>query len=229
MKQNYIMPQKKVLATTPLQEVTEPTYGESSKAQSRADVRRTSANEEGLLIAVDAINGLNELMYSFDAKVAKPLSPVEIDSLAAELVAVRRVKDIVEGREASLKAYATEVINLNIASIGNDPSETSGYLVSPENGIKLSKEVTGGKLNIDIDLLEQVLDTDQFKSVVNIVETQTITTKPDGSKLIEATKAYQLNEECLEKELKIGNIGMEQVVKATMPGKIRSAFYVRSL
>jgi hypothetical protein len=223
------MPKKKAPATSTLREVTEPTYGESAKAPTRADIRRQSADENGALVAVEAFTALNELIYNTDLSDVHPLNSAEVDLLAAELVAVRTAKDIVEGREAALKKYATEVIDLKINMQGDDPTATSGYLVSPENGIKLSKEVSGGKLTVDIDLLEKVLDADQFRSVINVVETQVTTTRPDGSKSVDASVSRVLNEEALEKELKLGNIGMEQVVQATTPGKVRSAFYVRSL
>jgi len=229
MKQNYIMPPKKTPATPKLQEVTEPTYGEPTKAPTRADTRRASGTGNNIAEAVETMEKLNEVLYMNELGEVQPLSPVQIDNIAAEFVAVRKAKDIVEGREAAIKNYLTEVINLKISMEGEDPAATSGYLVSPENGVKLSKEVSGGKLTVDIDLLEQVLDADQFRSVVNLVETQITTTRPDGSKVVEVNKAYELNEEALEKELKLGNVGMEQVVKATTPGKVRSAFYVRSL
>jgi len=229
MPQNYIMPKKKEVTTTNLREVTEPTYGESAKAPTRADIRRNSADENGLVVAVEAFSVLNEVMYTSDLSEVRPLAPVEIDMLAAELVAVRTAKDIVEGREAAIKKYATEVIDLKINMQGDDPASTSGYLVSPENGIKLSKEVSGGKLAVDIDLLEKILDDDQFKSVVNVVETITKTQTPDGKVTTIASIVHELNEDALEKQLKLGNIGMEQIVQATTPGKVRSAFYVRSL
>jgi len=142
---------------------------------------------------------------------------------------VRKAKDIVEGRESALKKYTTEVIDLKISMNGEDPLANSGYLVSPENGIKLSKEVSGGKLTVDVDLLEQVLDEDQFHSVTNLIHNYRTITYPDGKTVEETTVTRELNEEALEKELKLGNIGMEQVVKATTPGKVRSAFYVRTL
>ena len=168
-------------------------------------------------------------MYSADLSEVKPLTPVEIDILATELVAVRTAKDIVEGRESALKKYATEVIDLKTSMNGEDPAATSGYLVSPENGIKLSKEVSGGKLTVDIDLLEKVLDEEQFKSVVNHVVVIKTISYPDGKTVEESDSFYELNEEALEKQLKLGAIGMEQVVQSTTPGKARSAFYVRSL
>lgn len=229
MPQNYIMPKKKEVTTTNLREVTEPTYGESAKVPTRADIRRNSADENGLVVAVEAFGVLNEVMYTSDLSEVRPLASVEIDMLAAELVAVRTAKDIVEGREAAIKKYATEVIDLKINMQGEDPTATSGYLVSPENGIKLSKEVSGGKLTVDIDLLQKILDDDQFKSVVNVVETITKTQTPDGKVTTVASVVHELNEDALEKQLKLGNIGMEQIVQATTPGKVRSAFYVRSL
>jgi len=229
MKQNYIMPPKKAPATTVLQEVTEPTFGETTKAPTRADIRRTSSNEQGMILAAEALNELNDLLYSADISEVIALSPDEIDTLATELVVVRKAKDIVEGREAALKAYATDVINLKISMMGEDPVANSGYLVSPENGIKLSKEVSGGKLTVDIDLLENVLEEEQFNSVTNLIHNYRTITYPDGNTVEETTVTRELNEEALEKQLKLGNIGMEQVVKATVPGKMRSAFYVRAL
>ena len=230
MKQNYIMPKAKVPTTTPLKEVTEPTFGESPKAQTRAGVRRNSAEDVNLVNVEETFGVLAEVLGTTNISAPDAsISPVEIDVLAAELIAVRSAKDIVEGRESALKAYATEVINMRIATTGKDFANESGYLVSPENGVKLSKEVSGGKLNVDVDLLKDILDDDQYKSVINVVETNRVTTFPDGKVITEHTTECELNEEALEKELKLGNIGMEQVIKATTPGKVRSAFYVRSL
>jgi len=224
------MPKRKGLSTGNLQEVTEPLYGESPKAATRAEVRRNSATDVNLVNLDEVMGSVLEELGKTDISQPHPeITPFQIDTLATELVAVRNAKDVIEGRESALKAYATEVINMRIASTGKDYATESGYLVSPENGVKLSKEVSGGKLNIDVDLLFDVLDHDQFISVVNIVETITKTQKPDGGVSTVESRVYELNEECLEKQLKLGNIGMEQIVKATTPGKVRSAFYVRSI
>jgi hypothetical protein len=229
MPQNYILPKKKVPTTTNLQEVTEPTFGESPKVPTRADNRRAGATGENLAEAQEALGILAEVLCSNDLSEVKPLTAMEIDNLAGELFAVRQAKDIVEGRESAIKAYATEVINLKIMMNGEDPATTSGYLVSPEVGIKLSKEVSGGKLAVDIDLLENILEEDQFHSITNLISNYRTITYPDGKTLEETTVTRELNEEALEKQLKLGNIGMEQIVQATTPGKVRSAFYVRSL
>jgi len=224
------MPKRKVPTTTPLQEVMEPSYGESPKVATRAETRRNSAIDVNLTNVDEVMGSLFEVLGSTNISAPSPnVTPLEIDTLSAELIAVRNAKDIVEGRESALKAYATEVINMRIAHEGKDYTTESGYLVSPENGIKLSKEVSGGKLNIDIDLLRQKLDADQFASITNEIGINKTIKYPNGKSETSYSLEYELNEEALEKELKLGNIGMEQIVQATTPGKVRSAFYVRSL
>ena len=208
----------------------EPSYGESPKVATRAETRRNSAIDVNLTNVDEVMGSLFEVLGSTNISAPSPnVTPLEIDTLSAELIAVRNAKDIVEGRESALKAYATEVINMRIAHEGKDYTTESGYLVSPENGIKLSKEVSGGKLNIDIDLLRQKLDADQFASITNEIGINKTIKYPNGKSETSYSLEYELNEEALEKELKLGNIGMEQIVQATTPGKVRSAFYVRSL
>jgi len=225
-----IMPKRKVPTTTPLQEVMEPSYGESPKVATRAETRRNSAIDVNLTNVDEVMGSLFEVLGSTNISAPSPnVTPLEVDTLSAELIAVRNAKDIVEGRESALKAYATEVINMRIAHEGKDYTTESGYLVSPEHGIKLSKEVSGGKLNIDIDLLRQKLDADQFASITNEIGINKTIKYPNGKSETSYSLEYELNEEALEKELKLGNIGMEQIVQATTPGKVRSAFYVRSL
>ena len=227
---NYIMPKRKTPATTPLQEVTEPTFGETTKAPTRADKRRASEQDVNSADLDTVFGNLFEVIGQTDITEPSPdITPLQIDNMAQELLAVRDAKDVIEGRESALKAYATEVINMQIAQTGQAASETSGYLVSPENGVKLSKEVSGGKLTVDIDMLESVLEEDQFHSVTNLIHNYRTITYPDGKTVEETTVTRELNEESLEKQLKLGNIGMEQIVKATTPGKVRSAFYVRNL
>ena len=212
-----------------LREVTEPSFGQSPKAPSRAEIRRVSA-ENVIAAGADEVFGtLFEVLGNTDLTQVRPLSVDEVDLLAEELVAVRAAKDIIEGREGAIKKYTTEVIDLKLSMEGKDPTTESGYLVSPELGVKLSKEVTGGKLNIDVDLLKEVLESDQFASITNEVMVTKVTTYPGGKRVEEEELYFELNEEALEKELKIGNIGMEQIVKAALPGKNRTAFYVRPI
>jgi len=231
-----VMPPRKnkdlTTTSTKLREVTEPGFGDTTLATpaTRAEKRRESAANVNAVDIDTVFSKLFELIGQTDISTPDPdISPLAIDTLAAELLAVRDAKDVIEGRESALKAYTTEVINNRIVMTGDSPADTSGYLVSPENGVKLSKEVSGGKLNIDIILLEKELDEDQFRAVVNHVVIMKTVNTPDGNHT-ETTDAYfELNEEALEKQLRLGNIGMEQIVKATTPGKTRSAFYVRAL
>ena len=220
-------PRRATTTTTPLREVVEPSYGETKTQPTRAEVRRNAADITNTNFG-ETFDELYKVLGSTNI-VNHDVSPFDIDTLASELVAVRNAKDLVEGRESALKQYAIDLINSRIASTGKDPASESGYLVSPENGVKLSKEVSGGKLNVDIDLLETILDEDQFKSVTNHVTVQKVTITPDNKVINELDEYNELNEEALEKQLKLGNIGMEQIIKATVPGKVRSAFYVRSL
>lgn len=224
-----IMPPRKRIEPS-LREVTEPTFGESGSVTSRAENRRAGAANV-LAANIDETFGLlfEKLGSTNIDNPSANISPFEVDTLASELIAVRNAKDIVDGRESALKAYATEVINKQIEFEGNDPTETSGYLVSPENGIKLSKEVSGGKLNVDIDLLKKNLDEDQFNSIVNHVVIIKTINYPGGKSVEETDEYYELNEEALEKELKTGNIGMEQVLQSTLPSKTRTSLYVRKL
>lgn len=228
----YIAPKRKskTLSTTSLREVTEPTFGELRKDPTRAEKRRSSAENVNATDIDGVFSNLFEVIGQTDISSPDPdIEPSHIDMLAAELLAVRDAKDLVEGRESALKAYATEVINMRIVTMGEEPPATSGYLVSPENGVKLSKEVSGGKLTVDIKRLEEVLEADQFRSVVNHVVIMKTINFADGSHTETTDAYYELNEEALEKELRLGNIGMEQIVNATIPGKLRSAFYVRTL
>jgi len=212
-----------------LVEVTEPKFSdEVAKTKSRADVQR----ENAFTVSAESLESFNkclDVLGSTDLSEVRELSVEEIDSLTNELLAVRSVKDITEGRETALKNYATSTINFRLENEGKDATAESGYLVSSEFNVKLSKEVTGGKLNIDIDLLEKVLDEEQFHSVVNYVTIVKTLVGPGGDYNREEQEYYELNEEALERQLKLGNVGMEQIVQATIPGKSRTAFYVRPI
>ena len=210
-------------------EVTEPEFSEEViKTKTRAEIQRensvaVSAN------ALDAFNHCLDVLGTTDLSYVHDLSVSEINELTDELLAVRSVKDIAEGRETAIKNYVTSTINLRLEFSGKDSSAESGYLVSPEFNVKLSKEVTGGKLSVDIDLLKEVLEPEQFDSITNLVSISKTTYYPGGKKVLENEEYYELNEDALEKELKLGNVGMEQIVQSTLPGKVRSAFYVRNL
>ena len=212
-----------------LVEVTEPQFtDEAVKVKSRAEVQRANS----VSVSSDALESFNlclDVLGTTDVSSIHDLSVGEINSLTNELLAVRAVKDITEGRETALKNYVTSAINLRLEYEGKDANSESGHLLSPEFNVKLSKEVSGGKLNIDIDLLRENLDEDQFKSITNYIETVKYTIYPGGKRTEETNSYWELNEEALEKELKVGNIGMEQILVSTLPGKSRTALYVRPI
>jgi len=155
------------------------------------------------------------------------LTEEEIDFLADEIITLRSVQDILQGRADALRTYIFSTINQQLENEGRDPSRESGYMVSEEYGVKLSKEVSGGKLTVDALLLKDVLDEERFTSVTNMTVTSSITYYPDGSKKTQDSTTYEINEEALEKQLRVGNIGIEEILKAAKEGTRKTAFYVR--
>ena len=221
----YIMPpskEEKLKAVTELKT-------EEVKISNRSANRKLSATDVNLADIDGVMQKAYEMIGATMTVNTVNVSPAEIDLLAEELLAVRDAKDLIEGRESALKEYATEIINKRISMDGDDPSQKSGFLVSPENGIKISKEVTGGKLNIDMDILKDALDESQFKSVTNKITTYKTVEYPDDTVEIDTSTIYEMNEDALQIQLSKGNIGMEQIIKATVPGKTRTGVYVRKL
>jgi len=198
------------------------------KAQSRADVRRKYTST-GELSPKDAetFQHVLEVFGTTETSTIQPLSEEEIDFLADEITTIRSVQDILQGRADALRTYIFDTINQQLESDGRDPKITSGYITSPEYGVKLSKEVSGGKLTIDPILLKEVLDEERFASVTNMTVTSSITYYPDGSKKTSDSTTYEINEEALEKQLTSGNIGIEEILKAAKEGTRKTAFYVR--
>lgn len=222
----YIMPKRKDERFSLVSSVT---TDDTTPVPSRAANRRISEENINLADIDGVLTSVYEIIGSTDTTIVFNATPAQIDLMAEELVAVRNAKDLIEGRESALKSYATEIINCRISQTGDKPAEKSGFLVSPDNGIKISKEVSGGNLTVDVDLLKTILDEDQFKSVTNTVTTHTTVEYADGSVDMNKTIKHELNEEALEKQLALGTIGMEQVVKAAIPGKTKTAVYVRKL
>ena len=111
-----------------MQEVVEPSFGET-KAPSRVETRRTSAENINAIDIDGVFSNLFEIMGQFDTtSFNQAVSNEQVDMLVAELVSVRNAKDVIEGREGALKTYATELINARLQQEGKDPSETSGSL-----------------------------------------------------------------------------------------------------
>jgi hypothetical protein len=216
-------------------EVTEPVYqgipdiaGRDLPVPSRTDIRKASAVNVMAAGADEVFGGLFETLGMTSIEQVHLLVPSEINQLTREILAIRAAQDILTGRGDALKKYATDVINLQIECDGKDPSTEGGVLEPTEFRVRLSKEVSGNKLTLDTELLKNILDSEQYNSIINIVETVVTTTYPDGRVTTQVNIVHEVNEDCLEREVKKGNIGMEQLVQAAVTGKSRTAFYVRN-
>jgi hypothetical protein len=192
----------------------------------RASVKRQFSylDEDSMLEIQAAMDKLGEKLGSTNITV-RYLHTDEIDSLIEELLAVRKMNDIVSAREDTLKTFAKNVISLDQP----DPDRTSGSLVSNKHNIKISKEIRGGKLSVDIDLLRKRLTGEQFSSVVNVITTTVETVTPDGKMDEVITTTYEINDEFLESEMVKGNILSEDVFLSTVESKRTTAIYIREI
>jgi len=207
-----------------------PTWTKETNLPSRSKVREVwKQGKEVTQEDIEAFEKVFEVFTSADLSNREFPTEEEIDAVAEELLSIRQVKDMLEGRESAIRSYVFDSVNYRLVFEGKDPERDSGVLTSYEHGVNLSKEVSGGKPQIDIEKLVEVLDEDQLKLVTNLVMTETITYYPDGSVKKEGSSVYELNEKELEKQLVAGNVGMEQILKATTPTKTKTAFYVRKV
>ena len=195
---------------------------------SRSQIRREWM--EGKDLSSEDVEKMGHLFDVFNTtNLAEEFPPSEsqIDQVADEVITINSVQDMLEGRKQAIRSYVFNAVNQELEWKDKDPDRDSGYLFSPEFGIRLSKEVSGGKPVIDIDLLEQILDEERFHSITNLHHEYKTITYPNG-KTEEVNNVYrEVNEEALEKQLKLGNIGMEEILKATSYTKTKTAFYVR--
>jgi hypothetical protein len=192
----------------------------------RASVKRQFVNLDidTMVEVQEAIDNLDDQLGFTDTHI-RHLSQFEIDTLVEELLAVRKVNDILSSREETLKTFAKDIISLDQI----EPDRTSGELVSQKHKLKISKEIRGGKLTIDIDRLKKRLTGDQFSSVTNVITTTVETTTPDGKMDEVITTTYEVNEKFLEAEMVKGNILSEDVFLSSVESKRTSAIYIRDL
>jgi len=200
--------------------------GQTHIMPTRASVKRQFANldENRLLEVQEAIENLDDQLGITDTKI-RYLSLDEVDILVEELLVVRKVNDIISSREETLKTFAKDVISIDQI----EPDRTSGELVSFKHKLKISKEIRGGKLSIDVNLLKKKLTGEQFSSVVNVITTTVETTTPDGKMDEIITTTHEVNEKFLEAEMVKGNILSEDVFLSSVESKRSSAIYIREL
>jgi hypothetical protein len=226
MEKKYLTPTESKLLKGLGIEVTEQEWSGPSQSEgpTRTELRKKFAQMKDLSQEdLDTFNHLFEVFGSTSTSTIIPLSEEEIDSLADEVISIRSVQDMLGGREQALRSYIFDTINLNLS----DPEIESGYLVSPEMGVKLSKEVSGGKPSIDTEKLKEVLTPEEFKSITNKITIMQTVEYAGGGTGMKTTIEYEINEDALQDELVKGNIGVEQLLKATKTSPRKTAFYVR--
>ena len=200
--------------------------GQPQVMPTRASVKRqfTDLDSENLLEIAKTMEQLDEKLGS-TSTIIRSLSQEGIDNLVEELLVVRKFNDILSSREETLKTFAKKIIGLNQL----EPDITNGELVSPKNKVKISKEIRGGKLEIDIDLLKNTLEPQQFDSVTDEVVTTVVRYTPDGKSTKGITTTREVNEKFLEQEMIKGNILSEDVFLSSKESKRTSAIYIREL
>jgi hypothetical protein len=200
--------------------------GQPQILPTRASMKRKflDLNPENFLEMQAAMENLDD-HFGVTNTTIRHLSQDEIDSMVEELVTVRKCGDILSSREEALKVFAKNIISLDQI----DPNTTAGELVSSKHKLKISKEIRGGKLSVDVNLLKNRLTPLQFMSVTNEIETTVVKTFPNGKTETETTTSYEVNEKALETEMVNGNILSEDVFLSSVESKRTMAIYIREL
>lgn len=178
---------------------------------------------------LEVLTNLMTILHTTKVVEPKYVTDEVVEQLTNEILTIRSVQDMLNGRESALRQFVFDTVNDRLFLKGLDPETESGSLVCNEYGVRLSKEVSGGKPNLDVNKLKEVLESDQFSAITNLVEVSTLTYYPDGTKNLESTRHYEINEEALQRELVSGNIGIEQLQQATTLSTRKTAFYVRKI
>lgn len=197
-------------------------------AESRS--KRRAMFAQALDLSAEDLETLSTLLQVLQTTpIVEPALVTEelVDQLAHELLIIRSVQDMLGGRESALRNFVFNSVDFQLEMKGLDPQSDSGSLTSLEYDVRLSKEVSGGKPSLDVDKLKEVLESSQFSAVTNLIEVSTLIYYPDGTKKLDNTRSYEVNEDALQKELVNGNIGIEQLQQATKLSPRKTAFYVR--
>jgi hypothetical protein len=160
----------------------------------------------------------------------RELTQSEVDDIAYELTSVNKSKDILEGRVAKIRKTVFEAFNfLAEQESFDEPEFEPGVFVSEKYGVKLCREITGGKPFVDMDLAREVLG-EFFDKIVNRIESVKVITGPDGSVISEeATVEYEINEKALETQVALNNITLDDLAKITATTKRVAKFITRKL
>lgn len=160
----------------------------------------------------------------------RELSQSEVDDIAYELTSVNKTKDMLEGRVAKIRSTVFEAFNFMSEQDGSaDAINTPGTFVSEKYGVKLCREITGGKPFVDMNLAREVLG-DRFDKIVNRSETIKVVYGPDGQAISEETNVeYEINEKALETQVALGNITLDDLAKITATTKKVAKFITRKI
>lgn len=192
----------------------------------RASIKRqfSHLSPENMLELTKTLDEFEDKFGITDTEI-RYLSQNDIDTLVEELVTVRKLSDILVSREDVLKKFAKDVISKDQL----EPDKTGGSLVSDKNHLKISKEIRGGKLSVDINLLKNRLTNAQFQSITNMITTTTTTVSPDGQFTQETTTTYEVNEKFLEAAIMRGEVYSEEIFLSSVESKRTIAIALREL
>lgn len=160
----------------------------------------------------------------------RELTQDEIDGVAYELTSVNKTKDILEGRVAKIRQTVFDAFTFAAEQDGlEDPQYISNNFVSEKYGVKLCREISGGKPFVDMDLAREVLG-DRFDKIVNRIETIKVTTGPNGETVSEeANVEMEINEKALETQVALGNITIDELAQMTSTTKKIAKFITRKI
>lgn len=160
----------------------------------------------------------------------RELTQNEIDDVVNEITSINKSKDIIEGRVARIRQTVFDSLTFMAANDNlDDPEFQPGALISEKHGIKLSREISGGKAFVDMDLAREVFG-DRFDRIVNRIETVKVVTGPDGNPISEETNVeFEINETALETQVTLGNISLDELQKVTKIGKRTPRFTTRKI
>jgi hypothetical protein len=202
-------------------------------ATTRVEARR-SWEVDGREATDEEIDLFQDMPFILGSSItpAEPreLSQAEVDDIAYELTSVNKTKDILEGRVSKIRQTVFDAFNFMAAQDNIDePEFVPNVFVSEKYGVKLCREISGGKPFVDMDLAREVLG-DVFDKIVNRIESVKVTYGPDGEAISEETNVeYEINEKALETQVSLGNITVEDLAKVTSTTKKIAKFITRKI
>lgn len=203
--------------------------------ESRADRRRRYLEAGNAKLADEDLEVITSLPQEIGT-APKPdfpreLNQFEINLLTNEVLKIQHSQDILSGRYDALKKIAFDAITEGHAKDESiaEPEFEKGALYSTTEGVKLTKEIRGGQPYAEWSELENVLDTETWRSITDEVTTMIIRKHPDGTSQEEMKEERVINEAEVMKALSNGNVTLEHLAEITKVKKKSPAFVVRKI